>query len=136
MRRRTFLAGAASAGAGALGLAACTTSRPAPRPSTTGILGLSFTVASSYRPFDLVAPQFVAVTSQSAGYGELVLSSQGPPVPYAAVELELTRGGRSASVLGLAKSTGEHLLASYDHSGQRVGMTSPKEMREAPDLKN
>lgn len=123
--RRAFLAGVAT-GAIALGTA-CTPSPPETPPpgrrtKESTIFGLSLSIQSRYRPFDVVAPEFLAVDEEAGDGTGIVVSDNSPPAPYAALELEV-RGSEAAVVLlGLATADGGHLLATFDRARRRVGI--------------
>ncbi len=137
--RRTVLTAAALAAVGPA-LAGCTVRRDAPRradptptpttaptstPEEATIFDLSFTLESRYRPFELVAPGFVAVRRGAADLREeagVATSDQGPPAPFCALEAEVS--GPSARVeLGLRTPDGStHVVGFFDRAQGRVGI--------------
>ena len=120
-----------AAGAGLL-TAACTSSRPArsgttsnpasrtgstpasvpPSTKDAAIFDLSFTEQHRYRPFHVVAPEFVQDRQSDLGrVGSLTRSEHSPPAPFAAVEVDVANvegvvgAGRSAADRGRGGAT-------------------------------
>ena len=135
-RRAVLLAGACAVASPAV--AACTDDPvgsppggPDPARSTstqeTAVFDLSFTLESRYRPFELVAPAFVAVErsgaelASSSGEG-LSTYDEAPPAPFCAVQARVD-GADGRVDLGLASPDGaQHLLAFHDPVAGRVGI--------------
>lgn len=122
--RRTVLAGTLAVACSTL--TGCT----APRPSTPGppdskeedIFDLSFQITTRYRPFELVAEAFVAVTEGFRGeLTGVVVSEESPRAPFCAVELTVTAADGTV-VAGLAGAEDEHLFAFYDPRVGRAGI--------------
>jgi hypothetical protein len=139
LRRRVFLLGSLSV-ATASTLAGCSQASE-PRPTGRGpgggpdptdptqqeaaIFDLSFTLEHRYRPFDLVAPAFVALErsgDQLTGPTAVSVHDEGPPAPFCAVHGRV-EDAEARVVLGLAAADGgAHLVAFYDPVAQRVGI--------------
>lgn len=85
------------------------------------ILDLTFAVESRFRPFHLVAPDFVAATAEPGGMTSLTLAEEGPVAPYAAVEVTVAALDQGVVGAGLA-SADEHVLATYDPGRARVAV--------------
>lgn len=119
LTRRTLLtsalAGMATATAGCWG-----NEQSTPPTQEAAIFDLSFTIESRYRPFELVAPGFVAETDP-VGVSGLHLADRGPEAPFAAVELEVDNP-TTKLLAGLAAPDGRHVLGSYDPGSRRVGI--------------
>jgi len=123
LTRRTVL-GATLATAAATVLPACRPDKNQPHdpPATKepAIFDLSFSIESRYRPFELISPQFVAVSSQ-ADDGELQRADTGPGAPFCAVEVSVDRPD-GLVLAGLATPAGDHLLAFYDPADGQAGI--------------
>ena len=93
-----------------------------PNPSQeSAIFDLSFKIESRYRPFELVAPAFTAVTSGAGAVEGLAVSDHTPAAPFAAVEVDVD-ALTGPVCAGLATSGDEHLLAVYDPASQRASI--------------
>ena len=124
MSRRVLLTSLGAGGVTAVG-GCWATEDDAPEKSAqeAAILDLSFTIESQYRPFELVTPQFRAVSDSAVGRtADVFRSGHSPQAPFGAVEMEVTDAGDSVVVAGLATQTDEHVLAVYDRSRGRVGI--------------
>ncbi|HET6626088.1 MAG TPA: twin-arginine translocation signal domain-containing protein [Nocardioidaceae bacterium] len=124
--RRVFLAGVGLAGAALVsGCWPGSSQNPTQRPTKeSAIFDLSFEITDRFRPFDLVAPGFVADAHESAGVlAELVHSASGPEAPFAAVEVEVTDAADGVVLAGLATASGDHVAAVYDAARQRVAIS-------------
>ena len=131
--RRVLLLGSV-AGLGAL--AGCTDGSPAvttttrrspttPRtaktpvaPQEAAIFDLSFTIVDRFRPIEIVAPGFVAVTADRVPADDpgdgLRREKTGPPAPFAAVEVRVPATAAGSSVAaGLATADDEHVLVRW-----------------------
>lgn len=82
---------------------------------------LSLEEAFRYRPFEVVAPGFVAVDEPGPTPYGLQRSDEGPVAPFAAVEISAAglAGSRTQLLAGLAGDD-EYLLAVYDAARGRV----------------
>lgn len=119
LTRRTLLTSALA------GLATATSGCWGNEPSTpptkeAAIFDLSFTIETRYRPFELVAPAFVAARG-TGRVPALRLEDTGPPAPFCAVEVEVDAPSAKV-VAGLASTDGSHLLGFYDPASRRVGI--------------
>ncbi|MGA6162604.1 hypothetical protein [Amycolatopsis magusensis] len=79
---------------------------------------LHFSVTEQFRPFDLIAPEFVqydsAVTPRQNARGTLVTTGVRPRAPFGTVTVEVRRlDGDAGVVAGFAGSTGS-VLGAYD----------------------
>ncbi|MCW2833736.1 MAG: hypothetical protein JWN68_1689 [Nocardioides sp.] len=96
-----------------------------PTHQEAAIFDLSFTLKHRYRPFELVAPAFVAVErsgDQLAGQSDVSMHDEGPAAPFCAVQAQVDPG-EGRVVLGLASPDGDvHLFGFYDPPTQRVGI--------------
>ena len=104
-------------------------SNPTPRtpriPQEAAIFDLSFTTVDRFRPVELVAPGFVAV---SADLGPADPPAQGlhreqtgPPAPFAAVEVRTSAAGGDSSVAaGLATGDDQHVLVRWSAATGRL----------------
>lgn len=125
--RRTLLTGTAGvvvATATGCWTTESSSSPPAPpSPSTrhreATIFDLSFTVASRYRPFALLADGDTTVKPDGAG--PLDLADASPVAPFCAVTAELDAPDRKV-LLGLAMPGRDRVLATYDPAAGRVGI--------------
>jgi len=89
------------------------------RPADT--VGPRFEVLGRTRPFEVVAPGFVAVEQAPGPCDGLTRSRYTPPAPFIAVEVTL--GPDRATVLaGLVAENGDHLLGFLDRRTRRVGI--------------
>jgi hypothetical protein len=133
LTRRTLLTTAVAAPGGAV-LAGCTdeesgprsTADPSPNRSTdrspeATIFDLTLHQTDRHRPFELVAPGFVAadVGSLAPGSGELTLHTKGPEAPFATVEATLP-AARGTIALGLGTEDGDHVLVRWKAETSRV----------------
>ncbi|MCW2792603.1 MAG: hypothetical protein JWO76_1701 [Nocardioides sp.] len=134
--RRVLLLGTA-AGVGTL--AACTGDRRARAPASrqsiatqeAPIFDLSFRTVDRFRPFELVAPGFVAVDldrpAVDVGRAGLQREESGPAAPYAAVEVRVSgpsgRFPEGASVAaGLATGDDQHVLVRWSAATSRLSL--------------
>jgi hypothetical protein len=78
-------------------------------------LGPRLEVVDRQRPFDLIAPRFVAVDEPLVP-GDLQRSGWSPPAPF--VTVEASAPSRGTLRVGLAATNGDHLFASLDADGQ------------------
>lgn len=93
----------------------------------SAIFDLTFATESRYRPFELIAPGFVAVRKRPRAV-DMELSDVSPEAPFCCVEGKVT--ARSGTVvLGLATDDGRHLLARFDPGSGRVGLELRREGR-------
>ncbi len=90
------------------------------RPLERAIFDLSFSLESRYRPFELVAPSFVAVSEQPTGPG-LHLADASPQAPFCTVELQV-EDATDPVLAGLATTSGEHVLGVYDPVARLVSI--------------
>ncbi|WP_126688201.1 hypothetical protein [Nocardioides ferulae] len=88
----------------------------APSPAA---LGAGYEVVARFRPFALVAPGFAAVADAPVTGGGLHLAEAGPPAPFAAVEVAVPAGARTAAA-GLATADGDHLVVRWEAGSSRV----------------
>ncbi|MGZ5404003.1 MAG: hypothetical protein ACXWDL_05095 [Nocardioides sp.] len=99
------------------------TSPPTRLPEEPAIFDLSFEPVSRTRPFALLAPGFLAVDTGPvvgpAAGGDLVLAEEGPPAPFAAVELRID-GARGSAAAGLASPGGDHVLVRWSAETARI----------------
>jgi len=85
------------------------------------IFDLSFDIIESYRPFHVVAPNFVQVDEAVVGrLCSLRRTAATPPAPFAAVELEVAEVGDAGVAAGLVTTEGDHVLATFDPSRSRA----------------
>jgi hypothetical protein len=131
-----LLLGTAAAGVGTL--AACTDDDgPAPAPRSpdsaqeAAIFDLSFRTVDRFRPFELVAPGFVAVDlgrpANDSSRSGLQREESGPAAPYAAVEVRVSgpsgRFPAGASVAaGLATGDDQHVLVRWSAATSRLSL--------------
>ncbi|HEX5861912.1 MAG TPA: hypothetical protein VFY58_08725 [Nocardioides sp.] len=134
LTRRTLLSGSLAVPGGVV-LAGCTEgstpgSGPTHRPTDpsphrpaqeAAIFDLTLRETDRHRPFELIAPGFVAadVGRLAPGGGALALHSSGPPAPFAAVEARLP-AARGTIALGLATEDGDHVLVRWSAESSRV----------------
>ncbi|MDQ3165458.1 MAG: hypothetical protein M3Q17_04740 [Actinomycetota bacterium] len=79
------------------------------------IFDLAFRIVAQYRPFELVAPRFVQLDQvPDARVTSLRATSESPPAPFAAVELDVTALDAGGVAAGLATADGSHVVAGYD----------------------
>lgn len=87
---------------------------------------LRFAETHRYRPFALVSPDFIQVESAQPEASHradgLILTSQRPVAPFAAVELHVETAGNAAVVAGLGCFDGDHVLAAYDFVQRRASI--------------
>jgi len=138
--RRALLLGSV-AGLGAL--AACSDGSPVGAPGPPGrpnatprtplipqeaaIFDLSFTTVDRFRPVELVAPGFVAVTADPVPDDQpaagLRREETGPPAPFAAVEVRVSAAAPDSSVAaGLATADDQHLLVRWSAATGRLSL--------------
>lgn len=86
------------------------------------LVGPRFEVVARLRPFEVVAPEFVAVSAEAARADGLVRSAYSPPAPFTAVEVAVAQGDGATVLAGLAADDGDHLLAFLDTTSGRVGI--------------
>ena len=109
------------AGAGLLSAACSSSGTPPPRKDAI-IFDLSLTERHRYRPFHLVAPNFVQASAQASGpVDELTRSDTSPQAPFAAVEVDVERAG-GVVVAGLSAADGDRVLATYAASSRTVAI--------------
>lgn len=130
LSRRTLLAAAVAAPGSAV-LAGCTggeapgpataRSTDPPSPQEADIFDLTLRRTDRSRPFELLAPGFVAAKEGTAapGGGDLTLHARGPEAPFATVEARLP-GARGAVALGLATEEGDHVLVRWSAKTSRI----------------
>jgi hypothetical protein len=85
------------------------------------IFDLTFHPVDRFRPFELVAPGFVAadVGRLAPGDDGLTLHTRGPEAPFAAVEATLP-AARGTIALGLGTEDGDHVLVRWKAETSRV----------------
>ena len=122
--RRVFLTGTGLGGAAALtGCWPSPENNPHDQTKEAAIFDLSFDITSRYRPFHLLAPGFIQAEKASVGaVSDLVRSDTSPQAPFVAVELDVVDDAGAVLLAGLATASGDHVAATYDASGQRVGI--------------
>jgi hypothetical protein len=85
---------------------------------------LRFAETLRYRPFALIAPNFVQVESAQPPVGRradgLLITSERPAAPFVAVELQVQTTLDGMVLAGLGTHDGDHVLASYDFRLGRV----------------
>ena len=135
LSRRTLLAAGVAVPGGAV-LAGCTdeaprstdssarstaTSTDQPPTAEAAIFDLTLHRTDRFRPFELVAPGFVAakVRTVAPGDGDLSLHATGPEAPFAAVEARLP-AARGSVALGLATEDGDHVIVRWSAETSRV----------------
>lgn len=100
--------------------------RPSPAPASTqesAIFDLSLEEVDRHRPFALVAPGFAAVEGRAVRPDGTELADQGPPAPFAAVELRVEPDGDAATAAaGLATGDGDHVLVRWAAATGRVSL--------------
>lgn len=129
--RRALLLGTA---AGAVTLAGCTgpapnrdgstdvpSAAPARPNEEPAIFDLSFQPVARTRPFALLAPGFVAVDRTPEPATGLVLADEGPPAPFAAVEVRVDAAEGSVAA-GLASAAGDHVLVRWSSDTSRISL--------------
>ena len=88
------------------------------------IFDLTFTCTDRHRPFELVAPGFVAADVGTVAPGPsdpaLALHARGPEAPFAAVEARLPAAARGTLALGLGTEDGDHVLVRWDAETSRI----------------
>jgi hypothetical protein len=125
--RRALLAGAGALAVGATtgcwpdsSPSAPTTPSTLPRgPEEAVIFDLSFDHESRYRPFALLAEGHADLAP--AAVGGLDLAEESPVAPFCTVEADLSAPDRKV-LLGLATTSGDRVLATYDPTAGRVGI--------------
>ena len=101
------------------------THQPTRQPTQeAAIFDLSFRTVDRFRPFHLVAPGFEAKLPEPDGGAALQRAVDGPPAPFAAVEVRTTRtSDRDADVVaGLATTDDEHVLVRWSAATGRVSL--------------
>jgi hypothetical protein len=84
------------------------------------IFDLTFHRVDRFRPFELVAPGFVAASVNTLAPGAgLTLHARGPAAPFAAVEATLP-AARGTIALGLATEDGDHVLVRWSAQTSRL----------------
>ena len=88
---------------------------------------LRFAETHRYRPFALVSPETLQVESAqpetSLRADGLIITSQRPAAPFAAVELRVETAGDASVVTGLGSLDGDdHVLTAYDLVQQRASI--------------
>lgn len=86
---------------------------------------LSFQPVARTRPFALLAPGFVALDRTPEPAAGLVLADEGPPAPFAAVELDVRAAGRAAGgsvAAGVASPAGDHVLVRWSAGTGRLSL--------------
>ena len=88
------------------------------------IFDLTLQLTDRHRPFELVAPGFVAahlgtLAPGSSGAGGLTLHSRGPEAPFAAIEARLP-AAQGSIALGLGTEEGDHVLVRWKAQTSRV----------------
>ena len=120
--RRVFLTGIGLGGAAAV--TGCWAFDDDPHDTTkeAAIFELSFDITARFRPFHLVAPEFVQAEDPSAGdVAGLTRSDASPQAPFAAVEVDVEQG-TGPVLAGLATEAGDYVAAVYDRERRRVGI--------------
>ncbi|WP_127480995.1 hypothetical protein [Nocardioides pantholopis] len=128
--RRVLLVGGV-----AVGLAACTDTGTTDPPRAAGsgagtstaaqeaaIFDLSFTTTEQFRPFELVAPGFVATEAARRDAAALERADGGPAAPWAAVELRVRAGDGGSAVAGLATAGGDQVLVRWSAASGTVSL--------------
>ena len=95
-----------------------------PEPSEAAIFDLTLRTTDRRRPFELVAPGFVAVTADAVppeASGALTLHPRGPEAPFVAVEARLP-AARGTVALGLASEDGDHVLVRWSAETSRISI--------------
>lgn len=85
-------------------------------------LGPRFELVGRFRPFQVLAPGFVALTGTAGRCSGLVRGDYSPPAPFAAVEVEVLPRNDAAVVAGLAAANGDHLLAVHHAASRQVAL--------------
>jgi hypothetical protein len=98
-----------------------TTSTDRPPTAEAAIFDLTLHRTDRFRPFELLAPGFVAATVRAVapGTGDLALHTTGPEAPFAAVEARLP-AARGSVALGLATEDGDHVVVRWSAETSRV----------------
>ena len=90
------------------------------------IAELKYAETHRYRPFALVSPAFVPVDSAEPDATRrpdgLVISNKRPAAPFLAVEVRLETPAPTVVMAGIASAEGDHALAAYDVTRQRVAI--------------
>lgn len=90
--------------------------------SDSAILDLSFTQRHRYRPYQVVAPGFVAETRTWLGEVDHVTRSErSPQAPFAAVEIDVCRQAGTV-VAGLSTADGDRLVATHSAADRCVAI--------------
>jgi hypothetical protein len=130
LTRRTLLSTAVALSGGAV-LAGCPAgdapgpdspagSNDSPATQEAAIFDLTLRRTDRHRPFELVAPGFVAAKAATLPPGGgLTLHAKGPEAPFAAVEARLP-AARGTLALGLASDEGDHVLVRWSAETSRV----------------
>ena len=96
---------------------------PSDPAKESAIFDLSFSVDSRFRPFHLVAPEFVQVSEPAAApRTDVVRTKISPQAPFAAVELDVEVAGEAGVLAGLATQSGDHVAATYDPIRWQLGI--------------
>ena len=84
------------------------------------IFDLTLRRTDRHRPFELLAPGFVAAKVGAVAPGaDLTLHEEGPEAPFATVEARLP-AARGTVALGLATEDGDHVLVRWGAKTSRV----------------
>ena len=96
-------------------------------PQEAAIFDLSFTTVDRFRPVELVAPGFVAVTADRGPtddpQADLRREVAGPPSPFAAVEVRASSGADAGSIAaGLATDDDQHVLVRWSAASGELSL--------------
>ncbi len=83
----------------------------------TAVVDLSFEIVEQFRPFELLAPGFVAVDLTGPPGRDLQLAESGPVAPFVAVEVDVDGGPAEA---GLATPDGDQVLVCWSPDRRRL----------------
>ena len=141
-RRAVLVAGAVAATAACSGSGApggrparsrTTRSGATSHPSAAeeaAIFDLTFETVHQSRPFELLAPGFESVTEGEAVLDGRNLAAQGPPAPYATVELVVDAVDPTGHVeAGLATDDDQHVLVRWSAATSRLTLEIRREGR-------
>jgi hypothetical protein len=87
-----------------------------------GVLDLVLRQRHRFRPYHVVAPEFVAETrSPTDEVDELTRSERSPEAPFAAVEVDVQQQGGTV-VAGLSTPDGDHVIATHSAGDRTVAI--------------
>ncbi|MGH3329503.1 MAG: hypothetical protein ACRDPT_17220 [Streptomycetales bacterium] len=97
-------------------------------PVPSALFDLRFTTQARYRPFDLIAPNFVQHEGQPGTASGIVRAPAGPRAPFAAVVLDVADPGDGVAA-GLVADPEDAILVRYTPATSRVAIEVTRQGR-------